>query len=198
MDIQKINQTIKYYNNNAEEYYKRTKDVDFSDIYGRFLKYIPKGGEIADLGCGSGRDVAYFASKGYKAIGIDASEDLAKISSEKAGIRVIVADMSTWLAYQPLDGIWCCASILHLDDEGLEGFFGNLQYNLKKGGALFISVKTGISTGIDNSSRYMRNFDEGEIKGLIEKAGLAIKECWYSADNIGRYDTKWINVIGIR
>jgi len=34
-------------------------------VYELFLKYLPLGAKILDLGCGSGRDTKYFLQKGY-------------------------------------------------------------------------------------------------------------------------------------
>ena len=195
MDVQRVNQTISYYNNNAEEYYENTKNVDFSDTYARFLKYIPEGGKIADLGCGSGRDTAHFSSKGYQAFGVDASEELATIATRNAGIKVIVSDMSTWQADEPLDGIWCCASLLHLNDDEITTFFNNIPINLKPDGAMFLSVKIGEKTGIDDKGRYVKYFSIGEIESLIKEAELVICDEWFSSDKIGRAETKWINII---
>ena len=56
-----------YYNENADDFYN-TCDVDLSDIYIKFEKYLPKKATILDAGCGSGRDSKYFLSKGYECI----------------------------------------------------------------------------------------------------------------------------------
>ena len=192
------NTTIDYYNKNAEYYYQTTYEVDFSATYDRFLQYIPDGGRIIDIGCGSGRDAAAFAAKGYKAVGLDASEEMAKIVEENTGIQVITCDMTSWIAEKPFDGIWCCASLLHLHDDELYRFFLNLNHNMKQGGAIFISVKSGIETGIDDKGRYMKNFTESEVAGLLELAGIKMVEQWVTRDLLSRDDFFWLNVIGLR
>ncbi|MDN5332320.1 MAG: hypothetical protein PWP45_1545 [Tepidanaerobacteraceae bacterium] len=42
-----------------------------NEIYEFFLKWLPKGTKILDLGCGSGRDTKYFLENGYEVIAVD-------------------------------------------------------------------------------------------------------------------------------
>lgn len=191
-----MNSTIDYYDRNADVYFARTSDVTFDEIYSRFLKYIPRGGRIMDLGCGSGRDVKGFCDHGYEAYGLDASEELVKKASNTLGITVSTGLVEDWIADEPFDGIWCCASLMHLDDRALEQFFENLKYNLKPGGVLFMSVKSGIETGLDEQGRYFRNFTEENVHEIIDRhRALRIKEIWYTEDKLARYSFKWMNAI---
>ena len=202
-----MNKTIEYYNNNASEYYDQTAAVDLHDKYERFLRYIPEGGRIMDVGCGSGRDAAAFCRMGYDAEGLDAAEGLAAVARAKQNIDVTVCDMEDWVASDPYDGIWCCAVLLHLEDDRISSFFSNLKYNLKEGGAIFISVKTGIPTGYDEKGRYMRGFTREELGSFIDEANsgsvsssgdaggsLKIAEEWETEDGMNRA-VKWLNVI---
>lgn len=216
------NRTVDYYNENADEYFEATADADLSDARERFVSYlggtemafeadreadVPAGVEadakaadvrIIDVGCGSGRDAAAFREMGYEVRGLDASEELARVAAERFGIRVTVCDMASWVAEEPFDGVWCCASLLHLDDDGVERFFRNLPGNVADGGAVFVSVKTGIKTGFDDKGRFMRIFTEDEISGLFEGTGFTVKEVWYTDDGLGRSDVKWVNVIALK
>ncbi len=191
-----MNSTIDYYNSNADDYYQNTIDADLDAARSRFTAYLPTGARIIDMGCGSGRDVLAFRSLGFKAAGLDASEDMVQMAKEHLEIPVIAADMSTWIADEPYDGIWCCASLMHLGDDDCRRFFSNLRCNLKPGGVLYISVKSGIETGMDAAGRYMKNFTEEDVQELADMAeGLRISELWYTDDTLSRRDFKWLNVI---
>ena len=48
------NDTLNWYRENTEEFIERTATVDMSDHYRTFLKHLPSGGRIMDLGCGAG------------------------------------------------------------------------------------------------------------------------------------------------
>ena len=198
MGIYEMNSTIEYYNNNAEEYYGRSANADLGDAIARFAGYLPDGARIIDIGCGSGRDAAAFIDMGYDAVGLDASVEMARVAREMFGIEVIVADMASWVTDEPYDGVWCCASLLHLGDSEVERFFRNLSGNVADGGVVFISVKTGIETGIDENGRFMRNFEEDELCGMLGDAGFEVKESWTTDDNLGRGGFCWINVIAVK
>ena len=188
-----MSSTIDYYNTNAEQYYWSTVDVDFEHLRKKFVSYMPENARIIDLGCGSGRDVKAFCDMGYQTIGLDASEELAKIARNQLGVEVLVADMATWKAETPFDGVWCCASLLHLNENDANQFFDNLKYNLKPEGVLFMSVKEGIQTGLDEKGRLMQNYTETDLRRKIERAGLDIIEMERTVDKLGRDDFAWLN-----
>lgn len=191
-----MNSTIDYYDRNADEYIARTADIAFDEIYSRFLKYIPAGGRIMDLGCGSGRDVKWFCEHGYEAYGLDASKKLVSKASDAYDVPVFIGLIEEWTTSTLFDGVWCSASLMHLDDIALEKFFTNLKYILKPGGALFMSVKTGIETGIDEHGRYLRDFTEGDVHEIITRHGeFELRELWYTEDKLARDAFRWMNVI---
>ena len=55
--MKEMNSTIDYYNNNANQYFSNTVNVDMSESCDKFLKYVILCGRIIDIGAGSGRDI---------------------------------------------------------------------------------------------------------------------------------------------
>ena len=74
--------TISYYNNHSEEFVAAANSADMKRDYERFLRYVPEGGSIIDMGCGSGRDLKYYKEHGYLAEGLDASEKLCELARD--------------------------------------------------------------------------------------------------------------------
>ena len=109
-----MDKTLEYYNKKAYEFVNNTVSVNFTDTHNLFLKYLPENGCILDFGCGSGRDTKYFKDKGYKIEAIDGSEELCQIASEYSGIKVECMLFQDLNENDQYDGIWACASILHL------------------------------------------------------------------------------------
>ena len=187
--------TIDYYNRIADSYYWTTVGIDMSKLRNAFAAYLPAEARVMDLGCGSGRDVMAFGDMGHEASGLDASKELVELAKERLEVKASVGDMVTWRASEPYDGIWCCASLIHLNEEEKNRFFGNLQYNLKPGGVIYISVKEGIETGTDEEGVYTSNCTAEELKSFLNGAGCEILETVVTEDAMGRPGVKWLNVI---
>lgn len=77
-----MDSTLKYYNQNADQFVQGTLSVDFKQTQDRFLAKLPEDAYILDFGCGSGRDTKYFLENGYQVDAADGSEELCKIILE--------------------------------------------------------------------------------------------------------------------
>ena len=60
-----MRKTLLYYEQNAENFIRETREVDFSEVQELFLSKLEKGALILDFGCGSGRDTKCFLNRGY-------------------------------------------------------------------------------------------------------------------------------------
>ena len=93
------------------------------------------------------------------------------------------------------DGIWFCASLLHLEWEELKAFFKNCHRFLKKDGVLFVSAKEEVQTGTDEKDRFYTNFDESLIRELLyEDTRYIMLRLWRTQDSLER-ETKRINLL---
>lgn len=194
----KMNSTIQYYNEHAEEYFKETIDINIEDFRKKFISLLPKNAKIIDIGCGSGRDVKAFSEMGYNAIGLDIAENLSATAKQHLNIDIIYENMINWKSSEPFDGMWCCGSLLHLHDDELQSFLQNLKYNLKQDGIIFISVKEGIPTGTNKDGRYFHNYTQNEICDILNKAGLEIIDIEITKDLLKRYNFQWLCIFARR
>ena len=137
--------TIDYYDRHAGAFAAQTADFDLEPIYQRFLRHVRPGGRILDAGCGPGRDALAFAERGYEVVAFDASEAMVQLARERVGDRVDVHCMR----FQDLrwrnefDGIWACASLLHVPTTSFTDVGGTLAMALRPGGAWYMSFKLG-------------------------------------------------------
>ena len=106
-----MNETLNYYDKNAESFANGTADIEFSEMQDMFLVGLKEGASILDFGCGSGRDTRYFLQKGYSVTALDGSAELCRIAEEKTGIPVIQMDFNDFDEQDQYDGIWACSSI---------------------------------------------------------------------------------------
>jgi len=103
-----------YYERHARRYFEDTVDVDLGPLYGRFLANVPPGGALLDAGCGSGRDVRRFRAVGYRVEAFDASAAMAALASEYLGLPAAVRRFQEVDWQGRFDGVWACASLLHV------------------------------------------------------------------------------------
>ena len=188
--------TIDYYDKNATEYSESTIGVDFSATQERFLRYIPSHAKILDFGCGSGRDAKYFLDKGYDVDAIDGSKEFCRLASVYTGITVKQMFFQELASVNEYDGIWACASILHLQKDDLILVLHKMATALKNTGVIYASFKYGTFFG-ERQGRYFTDFNEErltEILALVPE--LQYREFWISSDvRPDRSDEKWLNVI---
>ena len=126
--------TLNFYNQRARQYFFQTINAKMTEQYERFLPLIPKEGCILDLGCGSGRDSYYFKQKGYKIVAVDGSKELAKHASDLLGQPVLNQMFHEINFNNQFDGIWACASLLHVCQSQMFDILTKMKRSLKPGG----------------------------------------------------------------
>ena len=191
-----MDKTLEYYNKKAHEFVNNTVSVNFTDTQDLFLEYLPENGCIIDFGCGSGRDTKYFKDKGYKIEAIDGSEELCQIASEYSGIKVECMLFQDLNENDQYDGIWACASILHLSKTEMKDVLKKMIRSLKKNGIIYTSFKYGEFEGMKNN-RYFSDFTEKTFQEyLINIEGVKLEKQWITVDvRPGRGEEKWLNII---
>ncbi|MDL2300962.1 class I SAM-dependent methyltransferase [Lachnospiraceae bacterium OttesenSCG-928-D06] len=190
------NQTLYYYNQRAKEFVSGTVDVAFTEMQDLFLQCVSDGGKILDFGCGSGRDTKYFLSKGFHVDAMDGSEELCSIASDYSGIEVKHMLFEELDIVEEYDGIWACASILHVEKKQLPDILKKIAVATKNGGVVYTSFKYGDAEGMRNG-RYFTYLKEENFRELLEMVPeLTIEKLWVSADvRADRGDEKWLNLI---
>ena len=97
---------------------------------------------------------------------------------------------------QTYDGIWACASILHLPYRNLPRMFDKIWQALRKDGRLYVFFKYGSFEGMRNN-RYFTDMTEEKLSYVLEKTSdFIIIRQWISSDvRAGREDENWLNLI---
>ncbi len=188
--------TLDYYNQAPETFAAGTRTADMSDTRSRFSVHLPPRGIVLDFGCGSGRDTKAFLDAGFRVDAADGSAELCALASAYTGIRVRQMLFNELDAVDRYDGIWACASILHLPRTELADVLGRVETALKFGGVLYASFKYGTFEGMRNG-RYFSDFTEETLKAFWEEAtSLKIFDLWITEDvRPDRKEEKWINLL---
>lgn len=155
-----------YYSKNAGEYFDKTVDLDLQEYYDRFTELVPEGGSILDLGCGSGRDSAYFVSCGYDVTAMDASEEMCDLASVHIGQDVLHLSFSDMDFEEVFDGVWACASLLHVPGNEINDIMSKIVKSMKPNGTLYMSFYYGDFEG-ERDGRYYTDYNTRKLKELV-------------------------------
>ena len=186
---------IDYYNKNAEAFFQETIDADMSFWRDKFIALLPDGGRILDAGCGSGRDSKAFIQNGFSVVAFDASMELCKLASEYISQEVWQMRFEEMSFDEEFDGVWACASLLHVPKEDMKDVLERIYNSLQKGGIFYASFKYGDGM-VQRGERLFTDYNENNTRLLFKVLGFEIIECDESLDKRpGREEEKWINVI---
>ena len=188
--------TLNYYNSNDAVFSETTKNVDFSEVQQIFTNHLSPDASILDFGCGSGRDTRYFIDHGYHVAATDGSEVICKMATKYTGIQVKQMLFEELDDRNQYDGIWACASILHLSREELPDIFRKMHRALKKNGIIYTSFKYGTFEG-ERNGRYFTYFTEEMFEEFARQiSGLRIEKMWITGDvREGRGEERWLNIL---
>lgn len=191
--------TRDFYEAHAREYFDRTVSADLSSIYGRFLKHVKPGGRILDAGSGSGRDLRALRDRGFDAIGIDASAELARLAAEFSGATCLHMRLEDLEFEFPFDAAWACASLLHIPKHKLDSILRRIYKALSEGGMLFVSIQVGEGERLLPDGRFFAYYAPDEFERFLDRAGFSIDESWISKDTLhSRRTIRWLNIIARR
>jgi SAM-dependent methyltransferase len=138
--------TIAYYNASAEAIETATRNHDISAHYAAFLGAIERQAPftLLDLGCGPGRDLAYFHSLGHHMTGLDGSARFVDMARATSGCEVLLQNfLDLRLPPERYDGIFANGSLFHVPTQEIARVLGELRQALADRGVLFCSNPCG-------------------------------------------------------
>jgi SAM-dependent methyltransferase len=188
-----------YYSTHAQSFFDSTVSVDMQSLYDQFLPLLEKTDNstlsILDAGCGSGRDAKAFANLGFEVVAFDACEELVIKARELTGLAVAHESFASYRNDKIFDGIWACASLLHVPFNELPYALLNMANLLKDNGIFYCSFKLG-DQYIEKDGRRFTNLNESRLNYALRGLPLSVVKHWQTGDvRAGREHERWFNVI---
>ena len=167
----------------AHDWSEQPAPVDLYALVQRF--FVP--GPTADIGCGSGREVAWLAANGFPATGFDPSEGLLReararhpdLVFEQAALPELagIADAS-------FANVLCETVIMHLPPAAIAPSVARLVAILRPGGILYLSWR--VTRGADQrdgQGRLYAAFPAGLVIDALAGATILLDEETISASS---------------
>ena len=193
-----MDHTDQYYEQFAAEFFGSTVGVDMAPIHQRFLARLAPRAHILDAGCGSGRDAKAFAEAGFQVTAFDASAELARLASTHCGFKVAVRRFEDVDDVEAFDGIWCCASLLHVPLTAMPATLDRLWRALRPGGTLYVSLKHGNGERV-HSGRRFTDADEATLRKWLGRwPDVHQLDLWLTDDQRPDRAECWTNALATR
>ncbi|HOO71687.1 MAG TPA: class I SAM-dependent methyltransferase [Spirochaetota bacterium] len=169
-----------------------------------FMSFLPVKPLVLDLGCGPGHESMRLARAGATVTGIDFSEECINIARmrcpecnfEIRDMRNLGDDIGVF------DGVFACASLIHISPSELSLVLKSISTVLKNSGYLDIILLDGKGTSEKysnleiNSVKYNRTvylYDKGSIVSEAEKYGFSFVRDGYLDNELK--ESGWRNYI---
>ena len=188
--------TIKAYDEYASQYVENSFDTILQYQLTQFSSFL-RGKKILDVGAGSGRDSSYLKDEGYTVSSIDISEGIISSAKKKTKVNIKKMDMLK-LDFKDnfFDGVWCCASLLHLSKSDAKKAVAEFFRVLKPGGVLYVGLKEGDKEGyefhpvLNNSKVFVAYYSLEELEELIRESNFELINSYVEGGTEG---ISWIN-----
>ena len=168
----------------AKDWHEQPAPTDLHDIVKRFFV---KGGATADIGCGSGREVAWLNANGFPAKGFDASDGLlAEARARYPHLEFAHAELPELrgIAANTYDNVLCETVIMHLDRAQIAPSVRRMLDIARPGGIFYLSWR--VTEGADQRDQHRRlyaAFDASLVSAELSAATLLLDEEVVSASS---------------
>jgi SAM-dependent methyltransferase len=157
---------LRFYEATCVSYINKTLHLDLSELQQAFLTALAPSGTILDAGCGSGRDSLFFAAKGHQVTSIDASPAMVQ-ASKSLGCSALLMKFDAVEFEAAFNGIWACASLLHVPHAEIADVLCRLIRALKDDGIIFITLKEGVGECFAEDGRFFAYYSLEEFANIL-------------------------------
>jgi SAM-dependent methyltransferase len=188
---------IGLYDENAEAWAAlRGSTLNEKEWIDRFLAFIPSGGSILDIGCGSGEPIArYLMEQGFRVTGVDSSPAMIGIcKGHFPQAEWLVSDMRSLDLGRRFDGVLAWYSFFHLSPEDQRPMFARFAAHAKEGAPLMFTSgpRHGVAMGEwQGEPLYHASLAPEEYRSLLAASGFEV-ESFKPGEPVASGPSVWI------
>jgi SAM-dependent methyltransferase len=158
--------------------YAATHAPKMLDRAQRFASSLAVPAHILDAGCGPGRDLARFAAHGHHVQGIDLNPAFVAAARAHAPTsQCDLRDVGDRFPAGTFDGIWSCASLVHLQEAETVDVLGQFARLLRPEGRLYACLKAvGVTGWLDEADgrRWYTVWEPDAFAAAVADAGFVV------------------------
>jgi SAM-dependent methyltransferase len=158
-----------------------------ADLHALVRRFFRPGGRTADIGCGSGREVAWLDANGFAATGFDPSAALlAQARALYPALTFVPAALPdlAGVADASFDNVLCETVLMHLPRPAIQASVRRLMAILRPGGCLYLSWR--VTAGADQRDPHGRlyaAFGPGLVTDALPDAAILLDASAVSASS---------------
>ena len=190
--------TLAHYDASADAFDAGTRTHDVSQNYAALLGAIegPPPFTLLDLGCGPGRDLAYFRSLGHEAVGVDGAARFVAMARSATGCEVLHQDfLHLSLPLASFHGVFANASLFHVPTQELGRVLSTLWDTLLPRGVLFCSNPHGPDREGFSGERYGAFLTLETWRAYVTSAGFSEIAHYYRPAGRPRNEQPWLATV---
>ncbi len=184
-----------FYEENYQQYFNSTVDLDPSTFLMPLTNLLEPQSTILDIGCGSGRDLLWFARKGFQPTGFEQSPSLARLAREHTNCQVIEGDFNDYnFSDFRFSALVFVGSLVHLPKESLPAILMSTCQALESNGLILITIKEGNDSRATSDDRIFTLWSKQDIEKIFEENGLNILDFSRQKSKL-RPDDIWLGYV---
>lgn len=153
-------ETYEFYQSEAP-FYSFNPAIGHSRHLDAFLDRLTPGARMLELGCGTGRDSARIAHRGFDLDATDGVPAMVAKTKERHGIDARLMRFDQLAANAEYEAVWAHTCLLHCPQAELPGVLAAVYRALRPGGLHYASYKLGDGEGRDGLGR-LHNFPSAD------------------------------------